>query len=116
MCVCASARACVFVFLHQVTDMCSFYHLPSTVIGHAKHRTLNAAYSFYNVATTVREREGERMKERRTDKRKMWWFSHRKHTPSSSLPDAGKKGLRAFFTRRSFTAAPPLRRREETGV
>ena len=34
--------------------MCSFYHLPSTVIGHAKHRTLNAAYSFYNVATTVR--------------------------------------------------------------
>lgn len=38
----------------QVTDMCSFYHLPSTVIGHAKHRTLNAAYSFYNVATTVR--------------------------------------------------------------
>lgn len=37
--------------------MCSFYHLPSTVIGHAKHRTLNAAYSFYNVATTVRENE-----------------------------------------------------------
>eukprot|EP00903_Cladosiphon_okamuranus_P011709 g11012.t1 len=37
----------------KVTDMCSFYHLPSTVIGHAKHRTLNAAYSFYNVATTV---------------------------------------------------------------
>lgn len=41
----------------QVTDMCSFYHLPSTVIGHAKHRTLNAAYSFYNVATTVRKCE-----------------------------------------------------------
>eukprot|EP00752_Nemacystus_decipiens_P018438 g16529.t1 len=36
-----------------VTDMCSFYHLPSTVIGHSKHRTLRAAYSFYNVATTV---------------------------------------------------------------
>ena len=41
--------------VEQVTDMCSFYHLPSTVIGHAKHRTLNAAYSFYNVATTVRK-------------------------------------------------------------
>lgn len=38
--------------------MCSFYHLPSTVIGHAKHRNLNAAYSFYNVATTVRVTEG----------------------------------------------------------
>ncbi|KAJ1453431.1 acyl-CoA N-acyltransferase [Pelagophyceae sp. CCMP2097] len=36
-----------------VTDMCSFYHLPSTVIGHEKHETLFAAYSFYNVATTV---------------------------------------------------------------
>ncbi|CAM9655583.1 unnamed protein product [Discosporangium mesarthrocarpum] len=37
----------------KVTDLCSFYHLPSTVIGHDKHRTLFAAYSFYNVATTV---------------------------------------------------------------
>ena len=37
----------------NVTDLCSFYHLPSTVIGHEKHQTLNAAYSFYNVATTV---------------------------------------------------------------
>lgn len=36
-----------------VTDFCSFYHLPSTVIGHEKHKTLNAAYSFYNVATSV---------------------------------------------------------------
>ena len=33
----------------------SFYHLPcSTVIGHEKHNTLNAAYSFYNVATSCR--------------------------------------------------------------
>ena len=27
-----------------ITDLCSFYHLPSTVIGHEKHNTLNAAY------------------------------------------------------------------------
>ena len=31
----------------------SFYHLPSTVIGHEKHSTLFAAYSFYNVATSM---------------------------------------------------------------
>ncbi|CAM9208534.1 unnamed protein product [Chrysoparadoxa australica] len=37
----------------EVTDMCSYYHLPSTVIGHAKHSTLHAAYAFYNVATTM---------------------------------------------------------------
>jgi glycylpeptide N-tetradecanoyltransferase len=37
----------------KITDMCSFYHLPSTVIGHPKYQTLNAAYSFYNVATSV---------------------------------------------------------------
>ena len=37
----------------KVTDMCSFYHLPSTVIGHEKHKTLKAAYSYYNVATSV---------------------------------------------------------------
>ena len=34
---------------NKVTDMCSFYHLPSTVIGNDKHRTLFAAYSYYNV-------------------------------------------------------------------
>ncbi|KAI9916280.1 hypothetical protein PsorP6_017959 [Peronosclerospora sorghi] len=38
---------------HQITDFTSFYHLPSTVIGHDKHGKLNAAYSFYNVATSV---------------------------------------------------------------
>ena len=37
----------------NVTDLCSFYHLPSTVIGHEKHSTLKAAYSFYNVATSM---------------------------------------------------------------
>merc|ERR1719198_941392 len=38
---------------NEVTDMCSFYHLPSTVIGNDKHKTLFAAYSYYNVATSV---------------------------------------------------------------
>src|SRR6185437_350046 len=33
-----------------VTDLVSFYHLPSTVIGHPTHNTMRAAYSFYNVS------------------------------------------------------------------
>ena len=37
--------------------MCSFYHLPSTVIGNDKHKTLFAAYSYYNVR--VRSRAAE---------------------------------------------------------
>lgn len=36
-----------------MTDLCSFYHLPSSIIGHPKHSKLNAVYSFYNVATTI---------------------------------------------------------------
>eukprot|EP00584_Thalassiosira_punctigera_P010807 CAMPEP_0172546074 /NCGR_PEP_ID=MMETSP1067-20121228/15898_1 /TAXON_ID=265564 ORGANISM="Thalassiosira punctigera, Strain Tpunct2005C2" /NCGR_SAMPLE_ID=MMETSP1067 /ASSEMBLY_ACC=CAM_ASM_000444 /LENGTH=513 /DNA_ID=CAMNT_0013332945 /DNA_START=181 /DNA_END=1722 /DNA_ORIENTATION=+ len=36
-----------------VTDFCSYYHLHSSVLGNSKHTTLHAAYSFYNVATTV---------------------------------------------------------------
>ncbi len=35
----------------EITDFISFYHLPSTVIGHEKYSKLNAAYSFYNVST-----------------------------------------------------------------
>jgi glycylpeptide N-tetradecanoyltransferase len=34
-----------------VTDMVSFYHLPSTILG--TEETLNAAYSYYNVATSM---------------------------------------------------------------
>jgi glycylpeptide N-tetradecanoyltransferase len=34
-----------------VTDFCSFYHLPSSILN--RNDTLYAAYSFYNVATTV---------------------------------------------------------------
>ena len=37
----------------MVTDVISFYHLPSTVIGNPKHSQLCAAYSYYNVCTTV---------------------------------------------------------------
>jgi glycylpeptide N-tetradecanoyltransferase len=37
----------------EVTDMVSFYTLPSSILGHPKYKTLKAAYSFYNVATTI---------------------------------------------------------------
>jgi len=36
-----------------VSDMCSFYHLPSSIIGHKKYNKLHAVYSYYNVATTM---------------------------------------------------------------
>lgn len=35
----------------EITDFCSFYHLPSTIVHNTQYKTLNAAYSFYNVAT-----------------------------------------------------------------
>mmetsp|Transcript_4062 Transcript_4062/g.8736 ORF Transcript_4062/g.8736 Transcript_4062/m.8736 type:complete len:455 (+) Transcript_4062:199-1563(+) len=37
----------------NVTDFCSFYNLPSSILGHDEYNHLKAAYSFYNVATTV---------------------------------------------------------------
>jgi len=48
----------VFAFVRddgngQVTDVCSFYSLPSTILRNEKHDRLEAAYSFWNVATTV---------------------------------------------------------------
>ncbi|KAK9734481.1 hypothetical protein RND81_04G142800 [Saponaria officinalis] len=36
---------------HEITDFCSFYTLPSTVLGNPNYNTLKAAYSYYNVAT-----------------------------------------------------------------
>ena len=35
----------------KVTDLISFYHLPSTILG--KDETLFAAYSYYNIATSM---------------------------------------------------------------
>jgi glycylpeptide N-tetradecanoyltransferase len=35
-----------------VTDFCSFYSLPSSILKNPKHKTLRAAYSYYNVAKT----------------------------------------------------------------
>jgi glycylpeptide N-tetradecanoyltransferase len=34
-----------------ITDMCSYYHLPSSIMQNPQHKTLKAAYSFYNVST-----------------------------------------------------------------
>ena len=34
---------------HAITDMLSFYHLPSTVLKSDKHKMLYAAYSYYSV-------------------------------------------------------------------
>ncbi|KAJ9692019.1 hypothetical protein PVL29_011219 [Vitis rotundifolia] len=36
---------------HEITDFCSFYTLPSTVLGNQNYSTLKAAYSYYNVST-----------------------------------------------------------------
>jgi len=38
----------------EITDFISFYNLPSQIIhGNTKHKTLKAAYSYYNIATSV---------------------------------------------------------------
>jgi len=36
---------------HKLTDLVSFYTLPSTVLGNKNYSTLKAAYSFYNIST-----------------------------------------------------------------
>lgn len=36
---------------HEIIDFCSFYTLPSSVLGNQNYSTLKAAYSFYNVST-----------------------------------------------------------------
>lgn len=38
---------------NKITDMVSFYTLPSTVMNHPNHNVIRAAYSFYNVATNT---------------------------------------------------------------
>ena len=42
----------------QLTDIFSFYYLPSQILNHAQHNTLKVAYSYYNVSTTDRLKEG----------------------------------------------------------
>jgi len=37
----------------KITDMVSYYTLPSSIMHHQTHKTLKAAYSFYNVSTTT---------------------------------------------------------------
>ncbi|CAH1127143.1 unnamed protein product [Ceutorhynchus assimilis] len=37
----------------KITDFVSYYTLPSSVMHHPVHKTLKAAYSFYNVSTTT---------------------------------------------------------------
>ncbi len=41
----------------EITDFFSFYSLPSSVLQHTKYNKLNAAYSFFNVNTTVSLKE-----------------------------------------------------------
>jgi glycylpeptide N-tetradecanoyltransferase len=36
-----------------ITDLISFYSLPSTVVNNPMHKSINAAYAFYNVATSM---------------------------------------------------------------
>lgn len=52
---CVEAAAGLFSLLQGaggiLTDFTSFYTLPSTVMHHPLHRSLKAAYSFYNVHT-----------------------------------------------------------------
>lgn len=36
---------------HDITDFCSFYTLPSSILGNQNYSTLKAAYSYYNVST-----------------------------------------------------------------
>mmetsp|Transcript_5270 Transcript_5270/g.13190 ORF Transcript_5270/g.13190 Transcript_5270/m.13190 type:complete len:452 (-) Transcript_5270:25-1380(-) len=37
----------------KITDLMSFYSLPSTIIGNEHHKELRAAFSYYNIANTV---------------------------------------------------------------
>ncbi|CAB4004908.1 glycylpeptide N-tetradecanoyltransferase 2 [Paramuricea clavata] len=37
----------------KITDLISYYTLPSTIMNHPVHKTLKAAYSFYNVSTVT---------------------------------------------------------------
>ncbi|KAI8364705.1 acyl-CoA N-acyltransferase [Radiomyces spectabilis] len=50
---------------HKITDVFSFYTLPSSVIGNPKHSTLNAAYMFYyamEIPSDIKKNKVESMK------------------------------------------------------
>jgi glycylpeptide N-tetradecanoyltransferase len=47
----------IFNDKNEVTDFISFYSLPSSVLNHDVHNTLYAAYSFFNVATSITYKE-----------------------------------------------------------
>lgn len=36
---------------HEITDFCSFYTLPSSILNNPNYSLLKAAYSYYNVST-----------------------------------------------------------------
>ncbi len=38
---------------NKITDMCSFYILPTTLLDNMKHDSINVVYSWYNVATSI---------------------------------------------------------------
>ncbi len=46
VCVCVQEKGS-----GKITDMISFYSLPSSIIGNETYKTLHAAYSYYNVST-----------------------------------------------------------------
>lgn len=52
----------------KITDVFSFYSLPSSVIGNPKHNTLNAAYMFYYAVDTThcedKEKENKYIRKR----------------------------------------------------
>ncbi len=41
-----------------ITDFFSFYSLPSSILKHETHKMLRVAYSYYNVSTTNRFKQG----------------------------------------------------------
>ena len=41
-----------------ITDFFSFYSLPSSILKHETHKVLRVAYSYYNVSTTNRLKQG----------------------------------------------------------
>lgn len=41
----------------NITDFFSFYNLPSSILKHEEHKTLNVAYSYYNFSKEERYQE-----------------------------------------------------------